>query len=89
MDWIGMSEGEWIRRGGEKKEKRREKENKEREKIKIGKGNLDILQPQSNRLSRFAKRFPKRLRLHQKSRSTRGARAGAVFGGAGALPNRP
>jgi hypothetical protein len=44
-----MSEGEWIRRGGEKKEKRRKKENEEKEKIKIGKGNLDILEPQSNR----------------------------------------
>jgi hypothetical protein len=33
-----------------KKEKRREKENKEKgKKIKIGKDNLDILQPQSNR----------------------------------------
>jgi hypothetical protein len=72
-----------------KKRKEEGKENKEKEKIKIGKGNLDILQPQSNRWSRFAKRFPKRLPLHQKSRSTRGARAGAVFGWAGALPNRP
>jgi hypothetical protein len=27
--------------------------------------------------------------LHQRSHSNRGARAGAVFGGAGALPNRP
>jgi hypothetical protein len=27
--------------------------------------------------------------LHQRSHSTRGAKAGAVFGGAGALPNRP
>jgi hypothetical protein len=73
-----------------KKKKRGGKKTiKKRKKIKIGKGNLDILQPQSNRLSRFAKRFPKRLRLHQKSRSTRGARAGAVFGGAEALPNRP
>jgi hypothetical protein len=49
MDWIGMSEGEWIRRGGEKKRKEEGKENKEKEKIKIGKGNLDISQPQSNR----------------------------------------
>jgi hypothetical protein len=89
MDWIEMSEGEWIRRGGEKKEKRRKKENEKNEKIKIGKGNLDILQPQSNWRNRFAKRFPKRLRLHKESRSTRGARAGAVFRGAGALPNRP
>jgi hypothetical protein len=33
--------------------------------------------------------FLKRLHLHQRSRSTRGARAGAVLGGAVALPNRP
>jgi hypothetical protein len=37
--------------------------------------------------SRFAKRFPKRLQLHQRSRSTNGAEAEAVFGGAGTLPN--
>jgi hypothetical protein len=33
--------------------------------------------------------FLKRLQLHQKSRSTRGAGARAILGGAGALPNRP
>jgi hypothetical protein len=49
MDWIGMSEGEWIRRGGEKKRKEEGKENKEKEKRKKEKGNLDILQPQTKR----------------------------------------
>jgi hypothetical protein len=49
MDWIGMSEGEWIRRGGEKKKRGGKKKIKKRKKIKIGKDNLDILQPQSNR----------------------------------------
>jgi hypothetical protein len=33
--------------------------------------------------------FLKQLQLHQKSRSTEGAKAGAVFSGAGALSNRP
>jgi hypothetical protein len=42
-----------------------------------------------NRRSRFAKRFTKRLQLLQRSYSFRGARAGAIFGGVRALPNRP
>jgi len=33
--------------------------------------------------------FSKWLQLHQRSRSTRGAGAGAVFEGAGASANRP
>jgi hypothetical protein len=37
----------------------------------------------------FCQTFFKTTQLHQRSHSTRGARAGAVFGGAGALPNRP
>ena len=44
---------------------------------------------QSNKWSCFAKHFLKRLQLHQKSRSIWRARAGAVFGRAGALPNTP
>jgi hypothetical protein len=36
----------------------------------------------------FCQTFFKTTQLHQRSHSTRGARAGAVFGGAGALPNR-
>jgi hypothetical protein len=43
----------------------------------------------TNRRSRFAKRFPERLQLLQRSCSFRGARAEAIFGGARALPNRP
>ena len=76
--------GKW--KGKEKENKRRKKEEKEKEKRRKKqeknkeKGNLDILQPQSNRCSCFAKRFAKRLQLHLRSRSTRGA---------GALPNRP
>jgi len=42
-----------------------------------------------NRRSRFAKRFPEQLQLLQRSCSFRGARAGAIFRGARALPNRP
>ena len=41
------------------------------------------------RRSRFAKRFSERLELLQRSCSFRGARAGAIFRGARALPNRP
>ena len=41
------------------------------------------------RMSRFAKRFPKRLQLLQRSCSFRGARARAIFRGARALPKRP
>ena len=41
------------------------------------------------RRSCFAKRFPERLQLLQRSCSFRGARAGAIFRGARALPNRP
>jgi hypothetical protein len=37
----------------------------------------------------FCQTFFKTTQLHQRSHSTRGARAGAVFGGAGALPNTP
>ena len=58
-----------------------------KKKEKKRKGSLDISQPQSNWWSCFAKHFSKRLRLHPRSRSTRGA--GAVFRGAGALPNGP
>jgi hypothetical protein len=75
---------EWIGRSGWKKERETGKRVKKKNE-KIGKGNLDFLQPQSNRWSRFAKRFPKRLQLHQKSRSIK--EVGAVFGGARALPN--
>jgi hypothetical protein len=42
-----------------------------------------------NRRSCFAKRFLERLQLLQRSCSFRGVRAGAIFGGARALPNRP
>ena len=67
-----------------------EKRKKYRKKRKnIEKDNLDISQHQSNMWSRFAKRFSKQLQLHQKNRSTKEARAGAVFRGVGALPNRP
>ena len=58
-----------------------------KKKEKKRKGNLDISQSQSNWWSCFVKHFSKRLRLHLRSRSTRGA--GAVFQGAGALPNGP
>jgi hypothetical protein len=37
----------------------------------------------------FCQTFFKMTQLHQRNHSTRGARAGAVFGGAEALPNRP
>jgi hypothetical protein len=37
----------------------------------------------------FCQTFFKTTQLHQRSHSTRGARAEAVIGGAGALPNRP
>jgi hypothetical protein len=51
------------------------------------------LQSQSNWWSYFAKRFRKRLQLHQGSHSTSwagaGAGAGVFFWGVGALPNRP
>jgi hypothetical protein len=50
---------------------------------------LDFLQPQSNRWSRFTKRFPKQLQLHQKNSSTRGIKAEAVFRESGALTSRP
>jgi hypothetical protein len=46
-------------------------------------GGFTWLQLEIHQRSYFAKRFLKRLN------STRGAKAGAVFGGAGALPNRP
>jgi hypothetical protein len=70
------------RRGNKGKESKWKKEKRKRRK-----GSLDISQPQSNWWSYFAKRFSKRLRLHPRSRSTRGAGARAVFRGAGALPN--
>jgi hypothetical protein len=76
---IRMSEGEWIRRGGEKKEKRRKKENKEKEKNKNRKGQFRHFTTSIRPVKPFCQTFPKRLRLHQKSRSTRGARAGADF----------
>jgi hypothetical protein len=42
-------EGEWIRRGGEKGRGKKENKEKGKKAKNIGKGNLDILQPQSNR----------------------------------------
>jgi len=41
----------------------------------------------NNTTTAFAIRFPKRLQLHQRSSSTRGARVEALLGGTGALPN--
>ena len=87
-DKVERREGREINEKRERKYKERKKENGKKEKRKK-RGNLDFLQPQSKRQSCFAKRFLKQLQLHQRSRSTGGARAGAVFGGAGALPNRP
>jgi len=86
-DKVERREGREINEKRERKYKERKKENGIRKKKK--RGNLDFLQPQSKRQSCFAKRFLKQLQLHQRSRSTERARAGAIFGGDRALPNRP
>jgi len=85
-DKVERREGREINEKRERQYKERKTENGKRRKKK--RGNLDFLQPQSKRQSCFAKRFLKQLQLHQRSRSTGGTRAGAVFGGAGALPKQ-
>jgi hypothetical protein len=81
----GRRKGEKRGERGKKEERKsktmRKWEGKMIKKVNIVKGNSDILHYQSNRSSRFANRFPKRLQLHQKSHSIGGVKAGVVLRG--------